>query len=168
MSVIPMAQVERRIFLVRGQAVMLDAHLAELYGVETKALTRAVKRNIGRFPSDFMFQLTGDESENLRYQFGASSWGGRRYLPYVFTEQGVAMLSGVLRSEKAIQVNIEIMRAFIRMKKALIADKGLARRMEAVEKTITLYGQRVKVLSDIVRGIIEPSAKPKRKIGFRK
>jgi hypothetical protein len=167
-SVAPMALVEQRIFLVRGQAVMLDAHLAELYGVETKALTRAVKRNIDRFPGDFMFQLTGDEAEDLRRQFGASSWGGRRYLPYGFTEQGVAMLSGVLRSGKAVQVNIGIMRAFVRMKKALIADKELARRMEVVEKTVTLHGQRVKVLSDIVREIIEPSAKPKRKIGFRK
>ncbi|MBF0293527.1 MAG: ORF6N domain-containing protein [Nitrospinae bacterium] len=163
-----MPQVEQRIFLIRGQAVMLDAHLAELYGVETKALTRAVKRNIERFPGDFMFQLTKDEAENLRYQFGASSWGGRRYLPYAFTEQGVAMLSGVLRSDRAIQVNIEIMRAFIRMKKALIVDKALARRMDAVEKTVTLYGQRVKVLSDLVRGMIEPPVKAKRKIGFRK
>lgn len=167
-SVTPMAPVERRIFLVRGQAVMLDTHLAELYGVETKALTRAVKRNIERFPTDFMFQLTGDEAGNLRYQFGASSWGGRRYLPYVFTEQGVAMLSGVLRSKKAVQVNIEIMRAFIRTKKALIADKELARRIEAVEKTVTLHGQRVQVLSDIVMGMIEPPIKAKRKIGFRK
>ena len=150
-NVTPMAPVEQRIFLIRGQAVMLDAHLAELYGVETNALTRAVKRNIERFPSDFMFQLTSDEAGNLRFQFGASSWGGRRYLPYVFTEQGVAMLSGVLRSRKAIQVNIEIMRAFIRMKKALIADKELARRMETVEKTVTLHGQRITVLSDIVR-----------------
>ncbi|MDP2816490.1 MAG: ORF6N domain-containing protein [Rectinemataceae bacterium] len=167
-SVTSMAQVEQRIFLIRGQAVMLDAHLAELYEVETKALTRAVKRNIERFPGDFMFQLSKDEAENLISQFGASSWGGRRYLPYVFTEQGVAMLSGVLRSARAIQVNIEIMRAFIRMKKALIADKELARRMDAVEKTVTLHGQRVQVLSDLVRGMIEPPTKAKRKIGFRK
>jgi uncharacterized membrane-anchored protein YjiN (DUF445 family) len=168
MSVTPMAQVEQRIFLIRGQAVMLDAHLAELYGVSTGRLNEQVKRNIKRFPEDFMFQPSKEEVERLISQIAISSWGGYRKLPYAFTEQGVAMLSGVLRSDRAIQVNIEIMRAFIRMKKALIADKELARRMEAVEKTVTLHGQRITVLSDIVRGMIEPPAKPKRKIGFRK
>lgn len=171
MSVIPAASVEQQIFLIRGQAVMLDAHLAELYGVETFNLNKAVKRNLERFPEDFMFQLSTEEAESLKFQIGISKTegrGGRRYLPYAFTEQGVAMLSGVLRSGRAIQVNIEIMRAFIRMKKALIADKELARRMEAVEKTVTIHGQRVQVLSDLVRGMIEPSVKTKRKIGFRK
>jgi hypothetical protein len=169
MSVAPMAQAEQRIFLLHGQAVMLSHDLALMYGVETRALIQAVKRNIFRFPADFMFQLTHEEHQNLKSQFVISSWGGaRRAAPYAFTELGVAMLSSVLKSEMAIQVNIEIMRAFIRMKKALIADKELARRMKVVEKTVTIHGQRVKVLSDIVRGIIEPSAKPKRKIGFRK
>jgi hypothetical protein len=169
MSVAPMAQVEQRIFLLHGQAVMLSHDLALMYGVETRASIQAVKRNISRFPADFMFQLTREEHQNLKSQFVISSWGGaRRAAPYAFTELGVAMLSSVLKSEMAIQVNIEIMRAFIRMKKALMADKELARRMKVVEKTVTIHGQRVKVLSDIVRGIIEPSAKPKRKIGFRK
>lgn len=165
------APVEQKIFLIRGQAVMMDSHLAELYGVETFNLNKAVKRNLERFPEDFMFQISTEEAESLRFQIGISKTegrGGRRYLPYVFTEQGVAMLSGVLRSDRAVQVNIEIMRAFVRMKKALIADKELARRMEAVEKTVTLHGQRVKVLSDIVRGMIEPPVKVKKKIGFRK
>ncbi len=166
--VTPMAQVEQRIFLIRGQAVMLDAHLAEMYGVSTGRLNEQVKRNIKRFPEDFMFQLSKEEAEHLISQFATSSWGGYRKLSYAFTEQGVAMLSGVLRSDRAIQVNIEIMRAFVRMKKALIADKELARRMETVEKTVTLHGQRIKVLSDVVREMIEPPAKAKRKIGFRK
>ncbi|MBI5815770.1 MAG: ORF6N domain-containing protein [Nitrospinae bacterium] len=165
------ALAERRIFLVREQAVMLDSHLAELYGVETFNLNKAVRRNKERFPEDFMFQLTKEEAESLRFQFGiskAEGRGGRRYLPHVFTEQGVAMLSGVLRSGKAVRVNIEIMRAFVRMKRALIADRELARRMEMVEKTTTLHGERITVLSGIVRGMIEPPEKPKRKIGFTK
>lgn len=113
---IPLERIERRILLVRGQKVMLDVHLAELYGVETKTLNRAVKRNRERFPPDFMLQLTPREFRESRFQFGTSSWGGRRYLPYAFTEQGVAMLSSVLRSERAVQVNIAIMRAFVRLR----------------------------------------------------
>lgn len=167
-GVLVTATVERQIFMVRGQAVMMDAHLAGLYGVETFNLNKAVKRNMERFPEDFMFQLAKEEAENLTFQFGMSSWGGRRTLPYAFTEQGVAMLSSVLRSKKAVAVNIEIMRAFVRMKKVLLADKELARRMGAVEKTVDTHGKRIGVLADIVRGLIEPPAKPKRKIGFRK
>jgi len=115
---------------------MLDDDLAMLYEVETKALNRAVKRNLRRFPEDFMFQLSAKEFENLRYQFGTSRWGGRRYPPYAFTEQGVAMLSSVLNSKRAIQVNIEIMRAFVRLRQMLASNAGLARKLATLEKKI--------------------------------
>jgi len=130
-------RIESRIFVTRDQKVMLDADLAALYGVKTKNLVKAVRRNQSRFPEDFMYRLTPAESENLRFQFGTSSfgrWGGRRYLPYAFTEQGVAMLSSVLRSERAVRVNIEIMRAFVRLKRALVSNAELARKIEEVAK----------------------------------
>ncbi len=116
-ALVPVEIIEKKIILIRGEKVIPDADLAELYGVETKMLVRAVKRNMDRFPADFMFQLTKDEFENLRIQIGTSSrWGGRRYLPYVFTEQGVAMLSSVLQSERAVKVNIAIMRTFVKLR----------------------------------------------------
>ncbi len=129
----PVALVERRIYLIRGQKVMLDADLAELYQVTTGALNKAVSRNRQRFPEDFMFQLTSDEFENLRFQSGISSWGGRRYFPYAFTELGVAMLSSVLRSERAVQMNIVIMRAFVRLREMLVSHRELARKIERLE-----------------------------------
>src|SRR4026209_1915099 len=124
-ALVPVAEIEKCIFLLRGQRVMLDVHLAQLYGVETKNLNKAVKRNLDRFPADFMFQLTLKEIENLRFQFGTSSFGhgGRRYAPYVFTEQGVAMLSSVLKSRQAVRVNIAIMRAFVRLRETLSLHK---------------------------------------------
>src|SRR4030066_965266 len=116
--------ISRRIHIIRGHRVMLDADLAKLYGVSTKRLNEAIRRNAARFPEDFMFQMNEEEAENLRSQFATSkSWGGRRDLPYVFTEQGVAMLSSVLNSEQAIQVNIAIMRAFVRMRQMLVSNK---------------------------------------------
>ena len=121
---IPAERIEQSIFLIRGHKVMLDADLAALYRVETGALVRAVKRNIERFPPHFMFQLSKEEFENLRCQTGISRWGGRRYLPYAFTEQGVAMLSSVLRSKRAIQVNIAIMDTFVRLRQMLSSHKG--------------------------------------------
>ena len=134
-AIIPVEMIEKKILLIRGEKVMLDADLAELYGVETKILVRAVKRNVDRFPSDFMIQLNKEEFENLRFQFGTSSrWGGRRYLPYAFTEQGVAMLSSVLNSDRAIKVNIEIMRAFVRLRQMLASNKELAKRLDDLEK----------------------------------
>ena len=121
-SLIPTSRIDGSILVIRGHKVMLDADLAELYGVETKSLVRAVRRNAERFPADFMFQVSEAEFENLRYQSGtSSSWGGRRYRPYAFTEHGVAMLSSVLRSASAAQVNIEIMRAFVRDRQAILA-----------------------------------------------
>jgi len=121
------------LYVIRGQQVLLDFDLALLYQVETKALKRAVRRNEARFPADFMFELTSDEWENLRYQIGTSRWGGSRYPPFAFTEQGVGMLSSVLTSEKAIQVHIQIMRAFVRIRQLLSDNKELAKRIDALE-----------------------------------
>ena len=121
--------------IVRGQKVMLDADLAALYRVKTKELNKAVARNPKRFPTDFMFELKGEETSNLRFQIGTSSWGGRRYLPRVFTEQGVAMLSSVLNSERAVSVNVEIMRAFVRLRSAVLAGKELAELVHEIGRT---------------------------------
>jgi phage regulator Rha-like protein len=133
----PVEMIGRRIYLIRGQKVMLDSDLAELYRVETKALNRAVKRNAARFPVDFMFRLTETEATSLRCQIGTSndSRGGRRYLPYAFTEHGVAMLSSVLNSERAVQMNIMIIRAFVKLREMIASHKDLARRMERLENT---------------------------------
>ena len=156
--------IEQSILLVRHQKVMLDADLAALYEVETKQLIRAVKRNLPRFPNDFMFQLNETEFENLRIHFGTSSqWGGRRYPPYAFTEQGVAMLSSVLRSERAIQVNIEIIRAFVRLRRILASHAALARKLDALEKK---YDAQFKVVFDAIRELMKPPESKKRPIGF--
>ena len=158
-------QVERRILLIRGQKVMLDADLAELYGVPTKSLNLALKRNAERFPEDFMFQLTGDEAAGLRFHFETSKTarGGRRYRPYAFTEQGVAMLSSVLRSLRAVQVNIAIMRTFVRLREMLLSHADLARKLAALENK---YDAQFKVVFDAIRELMQPSTPPRREIGF--
>jgi hypothetical protein len=162
--IVPAERIENCIYQLRGQRVMLDDDLAMLYEVETKALNRAVKRNLRRFPEDFMFQLSAKEFENLRYQFGTSRWGGRRYPPYAFTEQGVAMLSSVLNSKRAIQVNIEIMRAFVRLRQMLASNAGLARKLATLEKK---YDAQFRVVFDAIRELMTPPApKKKRSIGF--
>jgi phage regulator Rha-like protein len=155
--------IEKRILLIRGHKVMLDFHLAELYGVETKALKRAVKRNLDRFPVDFCFELSVDEVENLRYHFGTSRWGGRRYPPYAFTEQGVAMLSSVLNSKRAVLVNIEIMRAFVRLREILATHKDLARKLEELEQK---YDKQFQIVFEAIRQLMAPSDSPKRRVGF--
>src|SRR4030066_679990 len=166
-AIIPVEMIEKKILLIRGEKVMLDADLAVLYGVETKMLVRAVKRNVDRFPSDFMIQLNKEEFENLRFQFGTSSrWGGRRYLPYAFTEQGVAMLSSVLNSDRAIKVNIEIMRAFVSLRQLLASNAELARKLDALEKK---YDHQFKVVFDAIKQLMTPpDTKKKNKIGFRR
>jgi len=165
-SLVPVDRIEKAILLIRGQKVMLDADLAELYGVETKMLVRAVKRNINRFPTDFMFQLSKEEFDNLRFHFVTSSdWGGRRYRPYAFTEQGVAMLSSVLHSQRAIQVNIEIMRAFIRLRQMLASHVELARKLDALEKK---YDAQFKQVFEAIRRLMAPPEPKRRPIGFRK
>jgi hypothetical protein len=157
-------RIERCILMIRGEKVMLDADLAELYGVPTKVLGQTVKRNVDRFPVDFMFQLTPEEFANLRSQFVTSSWGGRRYPPYAFTEHGIAMLSSVLRSSRAVQVNIEIMRAFIRLRRMLASHGDLARRLDDLE---TKYDTQLRVIFDAIRQLMAPPAKPRRSIGFK-
>ena len=164
-ALVPIELIEKKILVIRGEKVMLDADLAELYGVETKMLMRAIKRNIDRFPADFMIQLDKEEFENLRFHFGTSSqWGGRRYLPYVFTEQGVAMLSSVLNSERAVKVNIEIMRAFVKLREMIASHKGLAKRLAELEKK---YDAQFKVVFDAIRQLMATPEPREKKIGFR-
>ncbi len=143
--------IEQKIFLIRGQKVMLDKDLAELYGVATKNLNKAVTRNMKRFLGDFMFRLTKEETENLRFQFGTSSWGGRRYLPFAFTEQGVAMLSSVLKSERAIDVNIAIMRAFVKIREFLATHKELAAKLGELETKVGRHDQEIKLIFEAIR-----------------
>jgi hypothetical protein len=158
--------VERKILLLRGERVMIDADLAALYGVPTKALIQAVKRNPGRFPADFMFQLSAEEHAALRSQTVTSNAtrGGRRTAPYAFTEQGVAMLSSVLRSPRAVHVNVEIMRAFVRLREILSTHADLARKLAALEKK---YDSQFRVVFDAIRELMAPPAEPRRAIGFR-
>lgn len=169
-NLIPVAGIESRILLIRGQKVMLDADLAELYDVETKALNKAVKRNAGRFPSDFMFQLERQELTNLRFQIGTSSLhGGGRYLPYVFTQEGIAMLSGVLKSPRAVQVNVAIMRAFVRMRGFLLSQQELAERLATLEKKYDSHDDAIQEIFFAIKKLMsppKPSRKPKREIGF--
>jgi hypothetical protein len=167
-SLVPMERIERAIVLVRGEKVMLDSDLAGLYGVETGALNRAVKRNPTRFPDDFMFQLTLEEADILKCQIGISSsghGGRRRSPPYAFTEQGVAMLSSVLNSDRAVAVNIGIMRAFVKLRQMLASNAELARKLEAMEKK---YDAQFKVVFDAIRELMSPlKPEPKRReIGF--
>jgi hypothetical protein len=159
--------IEKRIFLVRGRKVIFDFHLAELYEVETKAVKRAVRRNPERFPVDFCFEISHEEWKNLRYHFGTSShpqWGGRRVRPYVFTEQGVAMLSSVLKSRRAVRVNVEIMRAFVALREMLASHAEIAGKLDELEKR---YDAQFKIVFEAIRRLILPKEKPKREIGFR-
>jgi ORF6N domain len=156
--------IEKSILVIRGERVMLDEDLAKLYGVLPKVLNQAVKRNIERFPADFMFQLTKDEWDGLRSQsVTSSSRGGRRYLPYVFTEHGVTMLSGVLSSERAIAANIEVVRAFVRLRRTVAEHADLAKRMNALEKK---YDAQFRFVFDAIRDLMAVPEKPKRRIGF--
>jgi ATP-dependent Clp protease ATP-binding subunit ClpA len=164
------ATITNRILIMRGHKIMLDTDLAELYGVQTKVLLQAVKRNLDRFPVDFMFQLTKQEFKVLRSQFVTSSWGGRRSAPYAFTEQGVAMLSGVLNNARAIAVNIEVMRAFVRLR-AAIADNGeLARKIEELERRIEQklanHDHAIADILNAIRALMSPPQPKKRPIGF--
>ena len=176
--VVPLERVEKMIFLVRGHKVMLDSDLAELYRVQTKSLNLAVRRNKDRFPEDFCFQLSKEEYEALRFQIGMpkreeglrfqfetsnSRRGGRRYLPYVFTEQGVAMLSSVLHSKRAVLVNVAIMRAFVKLREMLATHKDLARRMDELERK---YDTKFRVVFDAIRKLMEHSEPHRRRIGF--
>lgn len=164
-NLIPQEVIHQRIFFIRGEKVMIDRHLAELYGVDTRSLNQAVKRNRERFPESFMFQLTSEERDEviticdnlapLRYA---------RTLPYAFTEHGVAMLSSVLKSRRAIQVNIQIIQTFVQLRRMLIDHKELARRLDELEKK---YDAQFKMVFDALRQLLAPPEKPKREIGFR-
>ena len=166
--IVPMERVENRIQTIRGRRVMLDADLAVLYGVTTGALNQAVKRNAERFPGDFMFRLTAEEGATLKSRIVISTgWGGRRRsLPLAFTEQGVAMLSGVLNSSRAIQVNVAIVRAFVRMREAMSSDRELARRLDSLEKKYAAHDVRIRGIFDAIRALMEPPKIPRRRIGY--
>ena len=162
--------VAAKILLVRGKKVMLDQDLAELYGVKTRELNKAVSRNIERFPEDFMYQLTRKEVANLMFQFGTSSWGGVRKLPFVFTEQGVAMLSSVLHSKRAVQVNIAIMRAFVKLRELLLTHKELAEKIESLQKKVGEHDEKITMIFEAIKQLLLPVPDPvpeKPKIGFR-
>jgi|SRR3989344_3255325 len=167
--VIEPASLESRIFLIRGQKVMIDSDLAVIYGVQTKILLQSVKRNKIRFPLDFCFQLNIIETQNLRSQFVTSSsdYGGRRYLPYVFTEHGVTMLSSVLRSKRAVQMNIFIVRAFIRLRELLVSNKELAHEVAELQYVQEKQGEKIEEINDAVLRLIGAQIEPKDPIGFR-
>lgn len=164
MKIIPQEIIQSKIFLIRGKKVMFDKDLAALYGVKTEQLTRQVRRNIDRFPNDFLLQLTSEEFKNLIRHFGRSSWGGTRKLPFAFTEHGILMLSSVLNSPRAIQVNIQIMRTFTKLREMLSSHVELKRKIEEMEKK---YDYQFKVVFDAIKKLLGPPEKSKESIGFR-
>ncbi|GBE04170.1 ORF6N domain protein [bacterium BMS3Abin09] len=165
-EIIPQEIIENKIYFIREQKIMLDMDLAKLYEVETKVLVQAVKRNMDRFPEDFMFQLNIQEFRHLRSQFVTSSWGGRRYPPFVFTEQGVAMLSTVLKSQRAIHVNIAIIRTFVKLRQMLASNAQLARKVKSLENK---YDEQFKVVFEAIYSLMDTNEiKKSRKIGFNR
>ncbi|MCR4336524.1 MAG: ORF6N domain-containing protein [Candidatus Omnitrophica bacterium] len=170
-ALVPSEIIENKIFIIRGHKVMLSVHLAKLYEVQARALIQAVKRNNERFPKDFMFQLNHQEYENLKSQFVTSSWGGaRRAKPYAFTQEGIAMLSSVLNSKRAIQVNIAIMRAFVKLRELMISHKDLARKIEDLEHKFNRHDENFIIVFKAIKKLLEAPREPKKKklpIGFR-
>lgn len=164
-SLIPLERIEQKIYVIRGERVMLDSDLAEIYGVETRVFNQAVKRNLNRFPEDFMFQLTEEEHEVLRSQIVISKTGrgGRRYLPYVFTEHGAIMAANILNSEKAVTASVQVVRAFVKLRQILIKNADLAKKLEEMEKK---YDSQFKIVFQAIRQLMTPPDKPQRKIGF--
>ena len=165
-EIIPLQRIAQSIMMLRGQKVMLSQDLASLYQVSVGALTQAVKRNAARFPKDFVFQLGAQEFTNLKSQFVISSWGGLRSRPYAFTEQGVAMLSSVLNSERAVKVNIAIMRAFVKLRETLETNRELARKFSELEKRVGKHDDEIGAIIDAIRRLMAPPKKPAREIGF--
>jgi hypothetical protein len=165
-EIVPIEVIENKIYLIRGQKVMLDRDLALLYGVKTKVFNQAVKRNVERFPEDFMFRLTAQENENLRSQIVTSRYGGTRYFPYVFTEHGIAMLSSVLNSKRAVRVNIQIMRAFIKLRQVLSAHKELAAKLAELEKKYEGHDEAIRHIFSAIRQLMSPPVRKKKRIGF--
>ena len=166
-DIIPIQQVAKAIRFVREERVLLDFDLARLYGVTTGNLNKAVRRNRDRFPADFMFQLTAEETKSLIFQFGISKGrGGRRHFPYAFTEQGVAMLSSVLNSERAVKVNIAIMRAFVKLRQTLETNRELARKFSVLEKRVGKHDEEIGAILEAIRQLMAPPEKSRREIGF--
>jgi phage regulator Rha-like protein len=173
-EIVHQPSIESNIFVISGKKVMLDRDLAELYGVETKNLNKAVKRNIDRFPEEFMFQLTQEEFDSLRFHFGTSKGGrgGTRYLPFAFTEYGVAMLSSVLSSEKAVQINILIIKAFIRMREVITQNKDLLKAIQQIERRLDTHDRQIQIAFAAIKSLMQPPApqptveKSKKKMGF--
>ena len=164
-AIVPQDRILNAIVLIRGQKVMLDASLASLYGVETRVLVQAVKRNRRRFPEDFMFQLSKKEFDELRTEdLSSTSWGGRRTPPYAFTEQGVAMLSSVLNSARAVDVNVEIMRTFVRLREMISKRGDLTKRLDELESR---YDAKFRTVFEAIRALLNEEIKPRRRIGFR-
>jgi hypothetical protein len=162
-SLVPIEVIEKKILLINGQKVILDKDLAGLYGVSTGNLNKAVNRNKERFPEDFLVQLSLEEFSNLKFHFGTSSWGGTRKPPRAFTENGIAMLSSVLNSKRAIQVNIQIMRTFTKLREMIVTHKDLVKKLNELEKK---YDGQFQIVFEAIRQLIEVEEKPKRKIGF--
>ncbi len=170
---IPDEVVMSKIYFIRGQKVMLDKDLAELYGVETRRLNEQVKRNISRFPGDFMFQLSNDEYQNLKSQIAISSWGGRRKPPYAFTEHGVLMLSSVLNSERAIKVNIQIMRVYVRIREMILLNKDILQRLEGIERKLSDHDNQIMLIFEYLKQFEEAKQQQleqtnRKRIGFKK
>jgi len=165
-DVLPIERIARAILVICREKVILDSDLATLYGVTTGNLNKAVKRNAERFPTDFMFQLDAEEVANLKFQFGISSWGGRRRPPHAFTEEGVAMLSSVLNSERAVKVNIAIMRAFVKLRETLDTNRELARKFSELEQRIGKHDEEIAAIPEAIRQLMAPPEKPRREIGF--
>jgi phage regulator Rha-like protein len=167
-ALVPVERIERLIYLIRGQKVMLDSDLAELYGVETKVLNRAVGRNVDRFPADFVFQLTLQEVANLRCQFGTSSsgYGGRRYHPYVFTEHGAIMAAMVLNSPRAVEMSVQVVRAFVRLREMLVSNRELAQKLAELERKLEGHDAAIRNLFEAIRQLLNSPEPTRKQIGF--
>jgi len=166
---IPLDQIQSRVLLIRGRRVIIDADLADLYGVETRRLNEQVKRNIDRFPPDFMFQLTEEEFDNLMSQIATSSgaWGGKRKLPYAFTEHGAIMAAAVLNSPRAVQVSVYVVRAFVKLREMLSSQKKLAEKFAELESKLEKHDRQITVIVDAIKQLMREPEKPKRRIGFK-
>jgi hypothetical protein len=165
-SLIPTEYIENRILLIRGEKIIIDTHLASIYGVSTKALLQATKRNIDRFPEDFMFQLTAKEKKDLKSHFRSEDWGGRRYLPYAFTEHGAIMAASILRSKRAVKASIYVVRAFVKMKQIISSHKDLAEKIDELERNVVTHDKAIVSLFDAIRKMMAAPEPKKRKIGF--
>jgi len=167
-EIIPIDEIQQRILVIRGHRVMMDADLAIIYGVTTKRLNEQVKRNLKRFPSDFMFQLNEEEFENMRSHFATSRWGGRRYLPYAFTEHGAIMLANVLNSPSAVEASIQVVRAFVKLRELLSTNKELAGKLSQLEGKLEQHDEEIQIIFKAIRKLMKPLETKKRKIGFRR